>query len=100
MRKHNSVLVWSLLAVMLAVGASRQGQAADPDLANVTDMLNGRWVVNPVTDLVAADPVLLSNPNRFSAFNYRFYTNDNRITSYTEPPQTVVTVNCFKNSPY
>src|SRR3954451_56543 len=98
MQSRNPLLfVWGLV-VLLAAVASGGAHAADPDLGTVDDMLNRRWVTNPVADLVAANPVLLSNPDRFYAFNYWFYTKDNQITTQL-PTQTVVSLNCFRNSP-
>src|SRR4051794_28452409 len=94
--QHPFLFAWSLAVVLLAAVAGGGARAADPDLGTVDDMLNRRWVTNPVDDLVAANPDFTNSS--FSAQNYWFYTKDNQINSQ-RPTQPVVAVNCSVISP-
>jgi hypothetical protein len=100
MLKRKQRLLWGALGIVLMMTAAGAAQNTDPDLGNVNDMLNGRWAIDPVDDLVAADPVQTTNPDQFTANNSRFYSDNNQITSYTNPPQNIVTVNCSYSSPW
>lgn len=82
-------ILLGIIAFLLA--AVDMAPAADPDLANVSDMLNGQWKINPVADLVAANPNY-SSPT-FDARYMVFWTDNNTISSQ-KSTQTPITANC------
>jgi VCBS repeat protein len=89
MRVRFNLVLRGILACLLvtaALGVTRPVDSVsdtvtntDPNLADVDDMLNGKWEIAPVDDLVLANPIFSNGT--FSVRNFPLYTDSNKVSS-------------------
>ena len=77
--KTRSRIVFSAIAVIAMILIGAAAHAADPQLETNDDILLGRWTLNPVDDLVVANPLFQNLSIQMRQLP--FFTDNNFISN-------------------